>query len=569
MLRVYENADMLIIKKYRHNALYVCTRYTNESAKNVYEVFSFYDYGNGDTARMRLIYVPGERYEWASRHSNGFSDYFIAENSRGYWVATRYDVTDFSSGFSPLIIKDGLGYGGFISMTKGEDNRRSDYDGSNVSSISIFDPISNRELFRISSSAVRGTIGLYFTAIKSGFVSVSTNDAEIDTEDNVYSTASLSKLVTVKGEYDAVDDIDEKGKFFFDSGYVQHYYGENFDYGNIEFSVNYEDGKGLSDYILSFGEYVKSLGLELYCDMNTVKNAFFLADEFTKGFGDAFEWNGYKMSSFQNAEKANQVFIDSTDTALDRYEEVKDFPKAERRQRLSSNAKFAEIANLVMGESKYENGKITSSGVAVSIADTSLFEIGLEYTLKLGMALCDSEGNPISVNTVALKSSKESLTKYEGGEIMLSLSGEYEIPKNLSQGEYALVVYASTADGIRVSEMEKLAFVEIQEGKLDSSAMDIEIKNAEGNLHATYTIKNVRYITMSATKESYTYNEVRRAIMQEILAYGYPDSEATLQTEDGTEIDVGATLGKGTYRMTAYLNTSDGIAQSYVYLTIN
>ena len=247
MLRVYENADMLIIKKYRHNALYVCTRYTNESAKNVYEVFSFYDYGNGDTARMRLIYVPGERYEWASRHSNGFSDYFIAENSRGYWVATRYDVTDFSSGFSPLIIKDGLGYGGFISMTKGEDNRRSDYDGSNVSSISIFDPISNRELFRISSSAVRGTIGLYFTAIKSGFVSVSTNDAEIDTEDNVYSTASLSKLVTVKGEYDAVDDIDEKGKFFFDSGYVQHYYGENFDYGNIEFSVNYEDGKGLSD----------------------------------------------------------------------------------------------------------------------------------------------------------------------------------------------------------------------------------------------------------------------------------------------------------------------------------
>ena len=38
--------------------------------------------------------------------------------------------------------------------------------------------------------------------------------------------------------------------------------------------------------------------------------------------------------------------------------------------------------------------------------------------------------------------------------------------------------------------------------------------------------------------------------------------------ESGEEIDTSASLGKGTYKMTAYLPTSDGLAQSYVYLAI-
>ena len=56
--------------------------------------------------------------------------------------------------------------------------------------------------------------------------------------------------------------------------------------------------------------------------------------------------------------------------------------------------------------------------------------------------------------------------------------------------------------------------------------------------------------------------------MQEILAYGYPDSSSVLEYENGEDVDKNASLIKGTYRMTAYLPTSDGLAQSYVYLTM-
>ena len=116
--------------------------------------------------------------------------------------------------------------------------------------------------------------------------------------------------------------------------------------------------------------------------------------------------------------------------------------------------------------------------------------------------------------------------------------------------------------------MVSVSFVMIEEGELESSAMDIQTKSAGGNLHVTYTIKNVIRFEMESTKESYSHKEVRRAIMIEILAKGTPDESAVLEYEDGTAVSEGASLGKGTYRMTAFIQTEDGAAQSYVYLTI-
>jgi hypothetical protein len=566
MLRVYENMDMLIIKQNSQNGLNVCLRYTNESAKNVYEIYSFYKYEDGDSSRMKLVYIPGERYEWASQHANGFNDYFIAENSRGYWVATRYGVQDTHATFFPLIIKDGLGYGGMVEAAAPIDERDMGR-GLSIGAYSVFDPINNRELFRVYKYDDSAEVEVYFTAIKDGFVSVSTDNATDDLNDGIYQTGYLNKLVTLAGEYSATES-EVLGQFAFSGGYIQHYYGDEFDYGNIKFKIKYEESKDLNDYILGFDDYLSSLGLTLYCDMETVKNSLYHGELYCQEFGTSFKWNGYKMSSFENAQKAREVFLNDTSTALGYYDEVKDFPQSDTKQKLSNDTDFADIDNIVMGESSYANGVITVSGVGISITDTALFENGLEYVLKLGLALCDEGGNPISVNTVSLKGDNESAISYTGGDIMLNASGNYQVPKNLVEGNYALVIYASDKDGIRTSKMEKLAFVSIEEGKLDSSAMDIEISSINNNLHATYTIKNTRYIDMTATKDTYSYNEIRRIVMQEILAYGYPDSSAVLEYENGDDVDKNASLGKGTYRMIAYLPTSDGLAQSYVYLTI-
>ena len=224
MLRVYENMDMLIIKQNSQNGLNVCMRYTNESAKNVYEIYSFYEYEDGDSSRMKLIYIPGERYEWASQHANGFNDYFIAENSRGYWVATRYGVQDTHATFFPLIIKDGLGYGGTVEASAPIDERDMGR-GLSIGAYSVFDPINNRELFRVYKYDDYAEVEVYFTAIKDGFVSVSTDNATDDLNDGVYQTGYLNKLVTSSGEYSATES-EVLGQFAFSGGYIQHYYGD-------------------------------------------------------------------------------------------------------------------------------------------------------------------------------------------------------------------------------------------------------------------------------------------------------------------------------------------------------
>ena len=43
---------------------------------------------------------------------------------------------------------------------------------------------------------------------------------------------------------------------------------------------------------------------------------------------------------------------------------------------------------------------------------------------------------------------------------------------------------------------------------------------------------------------------------------------ATVENESGEPMDISDVFGRGAYRMKCYLNTSDGLAESYVYLTV-
>lgn len=564
MLRVYENMDIIIIRNTQHNEIRICKRYTNENARNVYEMYIFTHDGNEISGRIKTLFIPGERYEYMYDHIDGFADYFIAENSRGYWLANRFTVGDEGSAthFSPLIIKDGLGYGAHVSDNSEGEFSPIWYD--------VFDPVNDIELFRIYDYGNRAAFNLYFTAIQDGFVSASSNERVSDLDgDKKYQTSFITKLETEKGVYTSQEESDVIGRFYQSGGYVQYYYGENMYYGSMEFSVNYEKGKEVSDYTSVFGNYATDIGLTLSCNMDTVNKAIYHANLLGKEFSSVFEWNGITMSSVTKAREAKAVLYDMYDSAYNMYNEVKDFESTNERQRLSNSADFADVAVMVDGENTYANGIVTISGIKLQTTDVALFEEGGKYLLKVGLALCDKDGNPVSANTVSLNGSTEDGVIFAGTGIELTQSGSYAIPKNLSQGEYALVAYITTEDGIRVSKMESVAFLSISGGTVESSAMDISASAVnENQLRVTYTIKNIIRLEEVATKDNYSYDEIRRIIMIEILAKGTPDDEAVLEYEDGTAVKSGVSLGKGTYRMTAYFPTADGLAHSYVYLTI-
>ena len=131
-----------------------------------------------------------------------------------------------------------------------------------------------------------------------------------------------------------------------------------------------------------------------------------------------------------------------------------------------------------------------------------------------------------------------------------------------------MIYIATKNDGIRVSEMQKIAFISIEEGEIDSAAMYIEAISSNSGLMVKYMIKNSRAVVLEATKNEYSYDEIRKIIMREIVTYGSPYHGAALEYENGDVVDEEDVLVIGAYRMMCYLPTADGLAQSYIYLTI-
>ena len=571
MLRVYQDRDVLMVIG-TYNDIHVYYRYTNENAKNVYELYSFMDYGDGTTANIKTLYIPGERCEHMSDHSTGFGDYFIAENSRGYWVNTRFSYQKHEDGstdtaFFPVVIKDGLGYGAAIQTFRhGEQGEDTQSDGLYY----VFDPAENRELFRINTQGDRYDFELYLDAIKDGFVSVTGSDVRYIDDALTYETdGPLSVLTTDKGSYAITPGamLDGAGAFTLTDGRVQYDHSERFHKGYVTFSRT--GSTNVNNACRLLGMHLGDMGLSLYCDMNTVAQSVKEAEELTASFRDTFSWNGFIQSDTDQAKKAHDLLQEQYRNARADYEAVKDYEQVSSRQVLSSDARFAALSILSNSENTFADGVLDLKNILVGTDDVALFESGTAYILQVGLSLVDEAGNPISVNTVSLTGTEAKSTVFTEGSITLSASGRYQIPLNLSSGRYAAVVYVATADeGIRVSEMKKLAFVDIREGEIESAAMLITATKEDSNLFLAYKISNTRSITLEATQDTYTVEELTAIITREILAFGAPISQASLETADGQTIDANATLGKGTYRMLCYINTVDGMAQGYVCLTV-
>lgn len=482
MLRVFDTYDVLLVNDYDgyQNVFY---RYTDENANNVYEMYSFVNYDDGENGKIKTIFIPGERYEYFFDHSDGFSDYVIIEKSRGYWVLTRF------------------GYG-YLEET-GE-------EFSNICTLMI-----NNDLIYNVDLEMRN----------------------IDGSDG--SVRMLGCNVT--------DMISGKNM--------------------ISFSTY--DGTSVDDDLAELEKKLNDSAASLPRDVDEVRDAAYHALVYGEQFGETFEWNGYKMSDLANIRGARAELHKQFADADHEVDSVLDFETAILRQSLDRNTEFADLGIANMGTNSYNDGVISLSGISVEVASSDLIEIGENYLLKVALSLCDEKGNPISVNTVPLADADAELVKANGGGLRLEASGDFTVPKNLHEGDYALVVYAATAaDGIRVSDMVKVASFSTYDEKLESTAMDIDVKTVSGILHVNYTIKNSISLVMTAAKDSYTAAELERIMTNEILRCGAPFKGAILEYADGSAISSGVALGKGEYRMMCYLNTSDGPAQSYIYLEL-
>ena len=570
MLRVFESRDMLLVTGGgdQDDVIY---RYTDENANNVYEMYFFIDYDDGSSGKGKFLCIPGERYETYVIQSNGFYDYFIMENTRGYWMITRFGYSTRESGvvdagFTTMIIKDGLGCAAYVTLSN-ESYPDSITNEPNSAMFTVVDMENGCELITAMTSGSNYSFDVPLAAISSGLVSVGGNEAHVG-EEGVVDSGVIDVINTVKDSYESGYSSEDDIRF--SNGFVQYDYLKKTYGGDLNFRTEMNtDEVSLHSALTKLVEHLGDMGLTLRGDVETMVRGIDHASLVGKEFGSIFEWNGYKMSSVENFMAANRVLLDQIDQAKADFDEAKDFGSAFIRQELDDGVRFENLGILNMGANEYSNGVITLENINARVMGNTLLESGKEYTLKVALALCDENGNPSSVNIVPLKGGNAGKTGYNKDTITLSTSGSFTVPKNLHEGDYALVVYGASADsGIRVTEMVKIGSFATYNEKLESTAMDINVISVEGNLHVKYAIKNFHNMTVKATKDSYTVAELERMAIREILQYGAPFTGAVLEYKNGDKIENGATLGRGEYRLMCYLNTSDGLAQSYIYLEI-
>ena len=570
MLRVFETRDMLLITGGgdQDDVIY---RYTDENANNVYEMYFFIDYDDGTSGKGKFLCIPGERYETYNLNSEGMCDYFIMENTRGYWMITRFGYVQRESGivdasFTTMIIKDGLGCSAFVTLSN-ESFPDSISNTPTSSMFTVVDMETGCELITAMTSADKYSFDVPLAAISSGLISVGGDEAHIG-EEGITDSGMINVINTVNGSYESGYTSEDDIRF--SDGFVQYdYLTKNYG-GELNFRTSMDTEEvSLRAALTRLVDHLGDMGLTLRGDVETMASGIDHASLVGAEFGSIFEWNGYKMSSVENFMAANNALLDQIDKAKADFEETKDFDTAFIRQRLDSGVHFEDLAVLDMGASNYSGGVITLENISTQVMGNTLLESGKEYTLKIALALCDENGAPSSVNIVPLEGGNGGKAVYNGGAITLSASGSFTVPKNLHEGDYVLVAYGASADsGIRVTEMVKIGSFSTYNEKLESTAMDINVLGVGGNLHVKYVIKNFHNMTVKATKDSYTASELERMALREILQYGAPFTGAVLEYRNGDKIENRAMLGKGEYRLMCYLNTSDGLAQSYIYIEV-
>ena len=87
----------------------------------------------------------------------------------------------------------------------------------------------------------------------------------------------------------------------------------------------------------------------------------------------------------------------------------------------------------------------------------------------------------------------------------------------------------------------------------------------------SYTPNLEIVVSMKELKEFYTYKEVRKALMSQILSVGYPIYGEKIVDQNNQVVDENAQLSSGTYKLKFHVPTKQailGYAEAFVIVEI-
>jgi hypothetical protein len=548
-LSVDKNSETLYERDTVNNMLNICKRYKNKDGKDVYEL-----YRKQDKYEERMTYIPGQRYELSMINDYGehSEDYFVADNSKGYWET--YVVGAFPDHYnvSYFIMKNNICY----------DSIYEPKDGS-IMALKIMSADRATDILNFADGEVVSFVDLKF----SGFDGIKSVEAPADSVE--YN----------KAEKYAALPSGENSKVRLTNGMVLNY-GDSFLNGKVSINAIHVGFSGVFGYtgeiclriegetyeerLESLRSFLKETGLKCRRNIDSVFSGIDRAYVELDSIIKYYTWNGVSVKNEAGIGKA----ITKEKTRFSKmealYTAVKDAKVLDisDTERIELNIKFAPITKRNFQDITLDGGKVSLGSVSLTIEDTTLYVKDEPY--KIMLALANSQGGLVHFDM-----ENTSSTKY-GDEDKFTVTAsalEFTLPA-LSSGSYTLVAYIATSDGIRASAYTPVTVSQIL--NMPVKLENISVSAAKGEKgELVLTCERIEDFTVIMTTESRIgYAEFKAAVSEKAFEYGVPSDIIEVQTDDtytaltGSETEI----PDGTYRIFYQTENGDNVAKGYIYV---
>ena len=560
-LHVGENEEILYERtSYKYK---ICRRYLNEDGNNVYEFLS-YDLESGFTDK--LTYIPGLHFETARGvFSDGNfeqSDYLICDNTKGYWET--YWVAPYSThvNVSYMVMKDDICYDSFY-----------DPDLKKINFIKIISADKTSDIFWYQGDET--TYNVEFDIHFSGFNNIKgvlvdeivsyDMGGEIGEIPEPARNANKVLLLT-NGKEIRVGDTFLDGKVEVTAIRTSMTY-PNFT-GDLAINI---EAPTVAEKLNSFKAFLKEVGLTSRHDLDGVVSGVQRAFDELREITKYHVWNGLNQSTEENVRRAIEIENEKTIEFMKLYDTVKDAPIVDFSDKVAAelNAHFAEVSVNAYRDTVHSGLTISVASLTLSVSDTLLFIENQAYTVNFALA---SDAGLVHLEK---KTGSGTASFAKGSSFSVTVeSVTLEIPA-LVDGEYKLIAYIATDDGVRSSAYTAFEFDTVDTGSesmIEKTKLTAS-KVSDGGLVLTYTTMPDVH-TELCHEEALNHEELYALIAGIACEHGIPSStNLEMLTDSGNEIYTAMTgdeteISDGVYRLAYNIENGEKTVNGFIYVTL-
>ncbi len=539
----------------------ICRRKQNDLGQNVFEMFIH----NSDTnSKSRMTYIPGLRYEFTMMGNDDIL-VIVADKDKGYWdiMSTVIPLENQESiSFTNLVMKDEAIYENSYVLFESNGERYESYNGVElVTSDGKSDLLmAAGNMLYLYTTGINGLNKLYLNAASDEVFDGSNGQfpEDLDKYKVYFVGEGNDKQYYTQADSDAIAQFDsgkelKKGDVLYDglitvSGTTIYPIGGIDFYGDITLRFNTDD---INDMLNGLEMLMNDYGFTLKGDYNEIKSSVSYAIQDSINFSKYYKWQGNNINSMQDI--INSIGIEQAlvNDFMNIYNSVKnnEIIKLKNQGQLSNEYHFSDLIVVSSGSITNSKFNIKIDGLALKAENTNLFVLNEKYKIELGFAL--EEDNEF-IGIYRLNSNAEAI-EYTGSSFEATLSTAISVP-TLESGNYTLVAYIATVDGIRVTNPIALTG-EIATARNDLNGLANELYSSNGIIKLSSSKMDNINITLA---DKYTYYELYEELKMYAYKYGMT-ANSQLEYYNGTDwsvLDSSANIQSGTYRL-AYITNNN------------